>query len=135
MKFNAEDAVDRKKAKPGQYTLEVHEAEERTSSSGNPMIALVLKGQGVTVRDYLVGSASATWKVKQFCLAAGLREQFAAGRLTEEDVLGRVVVAVLDFEKQPPGSQYDPRLVVTEYLESGESVTANDIGADPDIPF
>ena len=114
MQFNAADATERKKFWPGQYVLEVHEAEERTSSSGNPMIALVVKGEsGLRVRDYLVGSPAATWKIRQFCDAAGLQNQFQSGRLSEEDVLGRRVLANLELEPEQPGSTYERRLTVT----------------------
>jgi hypothetical protein len=67
----------------GSYWFKVNDAYLETSSKGNPMIRLELIISGlddedpIEVRDYLVFSAEAAWKIDNFRLATG--EQLKAG--------------------------------------------------------
>lgn len=60
----------------GVYSLIVSEAEETTSSSGNPMISLTFDVQGVDgnrkIWDNLVLIDKCMWKVKEFFAAIGV---------------------------------------------------------------
>lgn len=57
---------------PGIHKMEVVEAVERTSKSGNEMIVIELEAEnGVRVRDFLVFTKKAAFKIKQFLEAAG----------------------------------------------------------------
>lgn len=57
---------------PGIHKMEVVEAVERTSKSGNEMIVIQLEAEnGFRVRDYLVFTKKTAFKIKQFLEAAG----------------------------------------------------------------
>lgn len=91
---------------PGVYEMTVTEAEERTSSKGNPMIAIVLEPvdqPGRRVRAWLVATPAALFKVKEFCDAAGLTEKFDGGRLGEDDCRGVRVRAEISVEEGTGG--------------------------------
>ena len=62
----------------GVYALKVRDAEEQTSAKGNKMIVVFMEatdseGRVVNLRDYLVSTPRAVFKIEQFCKAAGLR--------------------------------------------------------------
>lgn len=133
MDFNPTDAVEQpsgpKLLDPGTYELVVREAEERVSSKGNPMIALELEPvghQGVLIREYLVATQSAMFRIKNFCEAAGLTEKFEAGRLSEDDCRGSKVRARLTVEEGTDG--YSDKNRVEEYLKLGGIPTGDDVG-------
>ena len=107
----------------GDYTLLVREAEERVSSKGNPMIALELEPvghQGVLIREYLVATTAAMFKIRNFCECAGLDSQFAAGRIGENDCRGRLVLARVSIEDGTDGYQDKNR--VDEFLPGAVQV-------------
>ena len=58
---------------PGEYTVEVVNAEETVSQKGSDMIELKLRVQpsGATVFDHLVFMESAFWKIDSFRAATG----------------------------------------------------------------
>ena len=106
----------------GTYEIEVVEAEEQTSKKGNEMIALTLQAQhpdGYPVRiwDYLVSVAAATFKIEQFCNAAGLTEKFKAGRLLADDCRGCKVTARIEIESGR--DNYSDRNSIREYVAGG----------------
>ena len=106
----------------GTYEIEVIEAEEQTSKKGNEMIALTLQAQhpdGYPVRiwDYLVSVAAATFKIEQFCNAAGLTEKFKAGRLLADDCRGCKVTAKVEIESGR--DNYADRNSIREYVAAG----------------
>ncbi|MCH2134148.1 MAG: DUF669 domain-containing protein [Phycisphaerales bacterium] len=108
----------------GTYDIEVIDAEERTSQKGNEMIALTLQANhpdGYTVRvwDYLVSVAAATFKIEQFCNAAGLTEQFKAGRLTADNCIGKKLRAKIEIEAGR--ENYSDRNSIQEYVTGGAS--------------
>lgn len=155
MEFNPSDAADQptgpRLLEPGTYELTVREAEERVSSKGNPMIALELEPDGhagMVIREYLVATQAAMFKIKQFCEAAGLMEKFNAGRLTEADCRNIRVKAKLTIEEGTDG--YPDKNRVDEFLKAGGIPTMPDGGGqhapaggggghqpldDADIPF
>ena len=58
---------------PGEYTVEVINAEETTSQKGSDMIELKLRVQpsGAVIFDHLVFTESAFWKIDAFRAATG----------------------------------------------------------------
>jgi hypothetical protein len=87
-----------------EYPFEITAAEEKLSKAGNPMIALTLRvltpeGNFVFLNDWLLqpfeGQDSPdqlkgkTWKIRNFCYATFLNEQYDAGSLTDENCLGK----------------------------------------------
>ena len=125
MEFNPSDAGQSSGFEllpEGTYDIEVIDAEERTSQKGNEMIALTLQAQhpdGYPVRiwDYLVSVAAATFKIEQFCAAAGLQDKFKAGRLLAEDCVGKKVSAKIEIEAGR--ENYSDRNSIREYVAGG----------------
>lgn len=103
----------------GVYALKVRDAEEQTSAKGNKMIVVFMEatdseGRVVNLRDYLVSTPRAVFKIEQFCKAAGLNHQFQSGRLLPDDCKGRTVRARVILE--PGRDSYPDRNTVDEYL-------------------
>tara|TARA_Y100000589_G_C27133053_1_gene621405 strand:- start:257 stop:733 length:477 start_codon:yes stop_codon:yes gene_type:complete len=118
----------------GTYEIEVIEAEEQTSKKGNEMIALTLQAQhpdGYPVRiwDYLVSVAAATFKIEQFCNAAGLAEKFKAGRLMADDCRGCKVTARVEIESGR--DNYSDRNSIREYVLAGAGEKKPGISTQP----
>ena len=133
MDFDPATSTDQPSApkllEPGTYQLTVREAEERVSSKGNPMIAIELEPDGHAgsiIREYLVATPAAMFKVRQFCEAADLVTQFERGRLTEQDCRGRKVRARITVEPGTDGYQDKNR--VDEFLKAGGIPTNLDGG-------
>jgi hypothetical protein len=105
MRFDPTQASEPSKPlSPGWHLMEVTSAEETRSTAGNEMIRLELRpaGSGLTIRDYLVASPKALWKIRQFCGAAGLIQHYEAGTLRATDIVGRQVMVDL-VEEQVDG--------------------------------
>ncbi|MEE2908280.1 MAG: DUF669 domain-containing protein [Planctomycetota bacterium] len=130
MEFNPSDAGNSSGFEllpEGTYDIEVIDAEERTSQKGNEMIALTLQAQhpeGYPVRiwDYLVSVAAATFKIEQFCNAAGLQQKFKAGRLLADDCIGKKIQAKIEIESGR--ENYSDRNSIREYVATGSAATA-----------
>ena len=123
MDFNPQDANSTGAAPTtlpeGVYALKVSDAEEQTSAKGNKMIVVFMEasdaaGRVVKLRDYLVSTPKAVFKIEQFCKAAGLNHQFQSGRLLPDDCKGRTVRARVILETGRDG--YPDRNAVDEYL-------------------
>ena len=135
MEFNPSDAGQSSGYEllpEGTYDIEVIDAEERTSQKGNEMIARTLQAQhpdGYSVRiwDYLVSVAAATFKIEQFCAAAGLQDKFKAGRLLADDCVGKKLSAKIEIESGR--DNYSDRNSIREYVTSGS--TAKGIATQP----
>lgn len=146
MDFNPSDAAEPAGPKildPGEYELRVREAEERVSSKGNPMIAVefeVSGHPGIIIREYLVASPGALFRVEAFCTAAGLSAQFTAGRLCEADVRNARVRGRITIEEGTDG--YPDKNRVEEFMapQGSAAAVAAPVAAhtpvpDSDIPF
>lgn len=88
---------------PGYYVAEVRDAIEKKAKSGNPMIELHLSVRGengiVGVRDYLVFSDKAIWKIEQFLYAIG--KDLKPGdniSVDENDLIGRLLTVETTLE-------------------------------------
>lgn len=94
MDFNPDDREDTPTLTAGWHTMRVVEAEESMSSKGNAMMVVELQHpeqpKGIRIRDYLVATPAALWKVEQALTAMGLGDRFRAGRITEADLRGRM---------------------------------------------
>lgn len=105
----------------GQHMAEVMRAEARFSKAGNAMLELTLRinapqGHTVMVRDYLVPTPRAKWKIKQLCAAAGI--DYAAGAI-DPTQLHRIEVGVeIAVEEDRDGRE---RCIVKGYFHAGES--------------
>lgn len=118
MNFDPDTAdVSRTPIPEGERHLVVLRAEERKSQAGNDMIALELgtskDAAYGTIRDFLVATPKALWKVSEFCKAAGMTAAYEAGRLNDTDLIGVVVKADIAHECDPG---FDPHAVVKRYV-------------------
>jgi hypothetical protein len=100
----------------GEYSATVCKAEDKTSKTGNDMIALTLRvfsgENSVLVNDWLIPSTASMWKVFDFCEAAGLMARYEAGDLQAQDCLNADVFVKIknedggDFGTQPRVKSY-----------------------------
>lgn len=90
----------------------VERAEEKTSSKGNPMIAISLKvyhgAQGIFVNDWLVAGSQ---KLLNFCDVAGLSDAYLKGEVTAELVQGRNVTVKVGIDEAKDGFQARNKIV------------------------
>lgn len=119
---------------PGKYFFEVKQAQAGFSRAGNEMITLILEvGDGKntnTVYDWLVGTATAYWKIKDFCQATSLSHILKdGGVITDADCVGKKGKCKITIE--PGEGEYPDKNVVDAYLASDSFSEAGDDG----IPF
>lgn len=95
----------------GEYTVRVEDAMEKTSNSGNDMIELQLriirhdKTEGPAMKDWLVFSEKAYWRVDQFLIAAGKHPgEGEEVSLDADELIGVEVGASLVQEKTDEGT-------------------------------
>jgi len=83
----------------GNHELEIVEAVEKMSASGNEMIKITLEKDGAKVTDHLVFTPKAFFKIDQ--LRGALGEAVNKGEEKEvspSDLLGKTVTAMIDHE-------------------------------------
>ncbi len=109
----------------GIYDFEVLKSERQTSKSGNPMAKLQINvwdknGKSTVIFDYLVFSSVkfCTRKIKHFCEAAGIVEDYLKGNIREEleRLSGKVHIGVQDIMPNPTGGYYPAKNVVIDYV-------------------
>lgn len=143
--LNAFDLIEE-----GIYDFEVLKAERKISKSGNHMAQLQLNvwdknGKSNVVFDYLVFSSVkfCVRKVRHFCEAAGIIEDFEKGTIREEleGLCGKVSIGVQESLPNPTGGYYPSKNVVIDYVTKDNAQQSNDkkTEEDPfpgeDIPF
>ena len=128
---------------PGEYQFEVMDAADETSKAGNPMLHLKLKVFHPTedetriVDDYLTESMS--FKIKNFAYAIGRGQDYEAGELCPDEMIGcsgRAKVAIR-VSKDP---KYQDKNEIKDYLKKGAAKTPARTppaapAADPGVPF
>lgn len=127
----------------GRYAFEVADAEDKTSSNGNDMIALklhVLDGAGNAriVFDYLVEAMA--FKLRHAAYACGLGDEYESGTLSAASFRG--CAGECDISIQKAKGAYGPKNAVADYVLKEATVQAASkaqapIAADLDdeIPF
>jgi cobalamin biosynthesis protein CbiG len=115
----------------GEYDFEVVTAEEKTSKTGNEMIALNIRVfSGTTganfVRDFLLEKIA--YKLRHFCEATGLLPKYENGTLTADDCEGKVGRLKLVVKEDKTGT-YPPQNSVADYIvpKAGEPEEEDDI--------
>lgn len=124
MKFQpkSEDEIQRELLLPaGSYDFQVADAEEKTSKSGNPMIAVKLQvfdgdGGHRFVMDYLMEKMA--FKFRHFCDSTASLDLYNSGSLTAKDCVGRCGKVKLAVEEQ---EGYNPKNTVKDYVKHDES--------------
>lgn len=108
--------------------FEVMEAEDTTSRAGSDMVKLKVKvfndqGASRTVYEYLVGIDSMQWKIRAFCAAVGLLEQYETGELDAVDMEGRTGKCKLIIQKDKSGS-FPDKNAIGAYIAQAEKPKA-----------
>lgn len=136
---------------PGIYDFQVISAEYKTSSKGNPMIALKLcvwneDGKQFHIFDYLVATEKMEWKTKHFCDSVGLSKEYESGAFNEDLCANRCGKASIIYQagqKKPDGSYYADKNAVEDYVVTDKGSLKYDPNAqgkekgffNDDIPF
>lgn len=118
----------------GTYPFRVISAEEKTSKSGNEMIALklgVFHGEREQwVFDYLLESVA--FKLRHFCAATGLMEKYEAGQIHACDLDAREGFVQIKIE--PAKGDFQAKNVVKDYgkpvAKAGSEEEAQNRAAD-----
>ncbi len=121
----------------GWHEAEVIAAEEATSKKGNPMLKVRLKlftpnGERMAF-DYLLGSFAR--KLKRFCEAAGLEEQYKKGSIEPGDVFGKIVMAEVVHDT-PTTGQYanQTNAQINDYRKVERQAKAASVTGKAQIP-
>ena len=139
----------------GIYDFEVLKSERKTSKSGNPMAELKIQvwenstGKINSLFDYLVFSdvPYTRRKIKHFCSAVGLQEQYSNSSLPEDlsGLCGKLELGTQDGQPKPTGGTYPRKNVVVDYVAAEQAAvkasqtervtrTTKEL-LDQDIPF
>jgi hypothetical protein len=125
----------------GEYPFTVIKSTRKISQAGNPMAELVIEywdsaGISHTLFDYLVFSSVPLniRKIKHFCDAVGLQEEYKRGDLPEElERLGGVFKIGISAETPKKGGGFYPKKnIVIDYLKKTETRNTN---SSSDMPF
>lgn len=138
MRYNHEDAVDRFAVIPaGVYDAVVEKATNDVSKAGNDMIEIYLKvftpaGVATSVKDYLVSTPGALYKVRHFCDSAGI--DFSKNELEAGECVDKNVKVKLKLEKS---EEWGDKNSVEDYVKRDKSTAPiKEVPAkDPLIPF
>ena len=121
----------------GTYRFEVIEATDKTSKSGNEMIAIKLKiwdnnGKERIVFDWLTPAME--FKLRHFCVATGLLNKYESDELNDRDCVGKSGVLELVIKKAE--GTYPSKNAVKDYIHDEEQqIEVADKKFNDDIPF
>lgn len=149
MRFNP---LSEKDLKPpllerGDYDAEMLDAKDEVSKNGNQTIHFMLKvysktGKPHIIHDYLMFIEGFAYKVRHFCYANGLENEYEAGFLSAEIAKKVRTLRVRVGVEVDKSGQYDDKNRITDYLPSDPNApkkTAETAEAlnfdDTDIPF
>lgn len=120
--------------RPGIQKMEVVEAIEKVSKSGNEMIEITLEAKGGgRVKDYLVFTKKAAFKIRQFLEAAGRKLETGANvSLTDRECLDLKPLLV-EVVPDPEKPEYVKVKRYVNYAASDAPKTAHEEGDE--IPF
>lgn len=132
----------------GVYDFEVVKSTRKVSKSNNPMAELNInvwdkEGKQHLIFDYLVFSTVPLniKKVKHFCDATGLQEEYKKGQVPEElqGRSGKVQIGVQEEQPKPGGGFYPKKNCVIDYVMTDKGATKVSLQTDPDfddsVPF
>lgn len=122
--------------KEGEYDAVVTSSEDRTSSTGNPMLDITLTvydemGKTHGVRDFLVLTRSMMWKIIHCADSAGALPEYNQGRFCSNSIINRNVRVKIAVEEgrqipldklqgKPEGSLYPAKNKVVDYVKKSE---------------
>ena len=144
--------------KEGEYNAVIASSEDKTSSTGNPMMDMSLTvydelGKTYSVRDFLVFTRQMMWKIINCADSAGLLPEYNTGKFCSNAVINKNIRVKIGLEEgkiiphdklqgKPEGSTYPSKNKVMAYIKRAEQkplghkepdLKENDI--DNDVPF
>ena len=117
----------------GDYPAEVTGAEEKISKKGNAMIVLQVKVHASEKRmltDYLLDLESTAYKLRHFCVSAGIEDKYTSGELTAADCVGKAITVKVGIDKNE-GTDFPAKNVILDYPVAVEASSP----PDDDLPF
>jgi hypothetical protein len=122
----------------GTYDFEVISAVDKQSKSGNDMAEIKLRiddERQHIITDYLVAIDSMAYKVKHFAESVGLLDEYNAGHMPAEQMVGCVGRAKI--KTQAAKGEYKAKNVVADYVPNASAQPRAKAPADLDdeIPF
>jgi hypothetical protein len=119
----------------GTYDFVIEEAEEGLSKSGNDMITInvaIWDGDRVVTKIYDYLLEAMMFKVKHCCEAIGLQDQYQAGTLTADMLVGKGGKCLVGIQK---GNEKYPKdkNVIKDYVPRGMAESVPPHG-DDDMP-
>lgn len=118
----------------GEYDFTIITASNETSKAGNSMIKLELdiyasSGKKSRVFDYLLETIA--YKLKHFCQAVGLHEEYDAGDIVADMCFNRSGRCIIGIQSDKTG-EYSDKNIVRDYCKTEKKV--DDINEEA-IPF
>lgn len=101
---------------PGEYTGTITKAEETVSKkSGNPMLALRIRVQSQSIRDWILWTPNFQPKIRSFMAAIGFPVEVdgAEANVYAEDLIGKDIRVVVIIKKDDDGTD---RPAIAKYL-------------------
>ena len=144
--------------KEGEYDAVITSSVDKQSSTGNPMMDIMLtvydaEGKTHTVRDFLVFTRSMMWKIIHCADSAGVLPEYHQGRFCSNTVINKNVRVKISIEEgrqiaddklqgKPVGSKYPDKNKVAAYIKKAEQKPLGhtlpkdeQIDEDDDVPF
>lgn len=132
----------------GTYDFEVKKSIRKLSKSGNAMSEILVivydkDGKQHSLFDYLVFSQVPLCirKVKHFCEAVGLIDQYNKGELSEDfgGYSGKLQIGISDEKPNPNGGVYPKKNIVIDYIKADNAkenlAEKKDEFFSDDVPF
>lgn len=130
--------------KEGAGSFEVVKAEKRTSQTGNPMIALLLRcwdsdGNQGNIFEYLIlnDNIFSQRKIKHFCYCVGLGHKYESGELNAIDCENRSGNIIIGISSDKKG-KYPPKNNVYDFIKKSDNLNSekiNDVNKNNDKEF
>ncbi len=132
----------------GIYTFEVLKSTKKISKSFNQMAEIKIniwdkEGKIHVIFDYLVFSKVPLniRKIKHFCDATGLQEEYKKGEIPEDlsHLSGKVYIGIREEQPKESGGFYPKKNIVLDYIvnskSSNEIIPQEKFKEDLEIPF
>lgn len=137
--MNEQEIQDLNLAEDGDYQFKVVEAQDKTSTAGNDMIALKLifwdkNGRERLIFDWIMNNESMLYKLKHFCDSTSLSERYENGMLNSSDCIDKGGIFRISKRKDNRG---EVRNFVKDYLIDNKEKAKDAIDPDlnDDVPF
>lgn len=131
----------------GNYSFVIREAKQRLSSTGNPMIEVLISivdnnGNNRNIKDYLLSTDKMIYKLKHLCDSIGVLKDYERGILDLVKFVNQKGQAKIIIQKggvSADGSLYPDKNAVKDYLKRSEFVQLKSVEKETllsdDIPF